>query len=190
MQYGAGRYTDCMSTEHQHVTHGVRNFARTSKKITVASEMLFNTIKMKVADTLHRKMACIEDVTDENGYVSSDDSVLSVDKFANLPTYRSEKIFFENGALMHSLKIAQGIFEKKNLSGILHPFLSEDKIIRMLLDYYREVRHINGATVLANANLELENGIKVTPHISSGCGPFLIYCTVAYRQNREGNLIR
>ena len=32
MQYGAGRYTDCMSSKHQHETHGVRNFARTSKK--------------------------------------------------------------------------------------------------------------------------------------------------------------
>jgi len=131
IQYGAGRYTDCMSTEHQHVTHGDRNFARTSKnKFTVASEMLFNTIKMKVADTLHRKMASIEEenIEDENGYVSSDDSVLSVDKFANLPTYKSEKIFLENGALMYSSKIAQGNFEKKKLSDILHPFLSKIKL--------------------------------------------------------------
>ena len=135
MQYGAGIYTDCMSTEHQHIAHGVKNFARTSKrKFSVTSEMLFNTIKMKVADTLQRKMLMhderIDHVGEDDGssdYDSLHESVVSVDEFANLPTYKSHRLFFEDAHLMYMSRVGTIQSEKKYISYLLHPFLSENQ---------------------------------------------------------------
>ena len=171
--YGAAIYTDCMSTEHQHVAHGVRNYARTSKrKYSVTSEMLFNTIKMKVADTLMTKVIRLEDTE------SSDCSDHDEDKFENLPTYSSKQVQVCNEAIMFS--------PTTSVNAALHPFLNDKKVFRLLMNYFEDAGL--PSTWYSTAKIEMEHGVKIVPRADAGFNPFSVYCTMQYRKLRGGKI--
>ena len=169
--YGAAIYTDCMSTEHQHVAHGVRNYARTSKrKFSVTSEMLFNTIKMKVADTLMSKVIRLDDAG------SSDCSDHEEDNFENLPTYSSKPVRVCNDAIMFT--------STTSVNSALHPFLNDKKVFRLLMDYFEDAGF--PLNWYSTAIIEMEHGVKIVPRADAGFNPFSIYCTMQYRKSRGG----